>query len=139
MKKTSWMAIVAICVSLCASVVAAQQKPEKPRNPAQLELTMEVAATTEESYPSVLRVTVKNVGNVAVDMPMPVPGCLPHGGYFAVQLYWQPNDPSNDKGRGWGMGCGGGERLSLMERVRNNWIHLRPGEFIVSSENLRSV
>jgi hypothetical protein len=136
MKNAGWMAIAAMCVSLCVSVVAAQQKPEKPLNPAQLELTTEVAATTEEGYPSVLRITVKNAGNVAVDLPMPVVGCLPHGGNIVVHTDWKPADPNNHTGRGQGYSCGESGSPSLMERVHDKWIHLRPGEFVTSSVNL---
>ena len=136
MRKAAWVALVAMCASLCVPAVAAQQKPEKAVNPAQLELTMEVAATTEEGYPSVLRVTVKNVGNVAVDMPMPVVGCLPHGGHVSMHLEWRPNQSKNGDSKGWGEGCGEGEGPSLMDRIHDEWIHLRPGEFVISSENL---
>ena len=101
MREVGWMAIVAMCASSVLPVVAAQQKLEKPVNPAHLKLTMEVAATTEEGYPSVLRVTVKNVGNVAVDMPMPVVGCLPHGGHVSMHLEWRPNQSKNGDSKGW--------------------------------------
>jgi hypothetical protein len=139
MKKTSWMTIVAICVSLCASVVAAQQKPEKPRDPAQLELTMEVAATTKEGYPSVLRVTVKNVGIVAVDMPMPKFPCIPGGGGVEIRVQWHPNTTEDHTGRGYGRsGCSQDHFASLAVRVKEEWIHLRPGEFITVSDNFRS-
>jgi len=136
MKNTGWMAVAAMCVSLYASVVAAQQKPVKLANPAQLELTMEVAATTEEGYPSVLRVTVKNVGNVAVDMPVPVLGCSSYGGHSVVHTDWKPVDPNNHNGRGWGEGCSEDLPTPLLERVRDEWVHLRPEEFVTASENL---
>ncbi|MGB7985839.1 MAG: hypothetical protein WCF54_11800 [Terracidiphilus sp.] len=137
MRKAGWTAIAALCVGLYASVISAQQKPEKPSNPAHLELTMEVAATTEEGYPSVLRVTVKNVGNVAVDMPMPVIGCLPQHGSIFIHLEWRSIHSENHDGTGWGFGCGEGEMPSLTSRIRDEGIHLRPGEYIASSENIR--
>jgi hypothetical protein len=136
MRKANWIVVAAVSACVYGSVAAGQQKPEKPASPAHLELAMEAAATTEEGYPSVLRVTVKNVGNVAVDMPMPVIGCLPLGGHIAVQLNWRPNDPKSTSGRGWGMGCGQSDMPSLMDRVRNQWIRLRPGESVTSSENM---
>jgi hypothetical protein len=139
MTKTGRMAIVALIVSVCASAVAAQQKPEKPTNPAHLELTMEVAATTEEGYPSVLRVITKNVGNVAVDMPMPVLGCIPHGGYIVVHIKWKSSDTKNQIGGGWDFGCGKSDSPGLMERVHDKWIHLRPGEIVISSQNLHEI
>ena len=137
MRKASWAVFLATGACLHASMTVGQETQEKPVNPVHLELTMEVAATTDEGYPSVLRVTVRNVGNVAVDLPMPALGCLPRGGHVAIHLDWHPSDPSSDNGRGWGMGCGSSDIPNLMIRVRSEWIRLHPGEFIVSSENLR--
>ena len=35
------------------------------------------------------------------------------------------------------MACGQTDMPSLMDRVRNEWLRLQPGEFITSSENIR--
>ena len=75
---------------------------------------MEVALTTEEGYPAVLRVTVKNVGNVAVDMPMPVVGCLPQRGSIFIHLEWRSMHSENHGGLGWGFGCGEGDSTSIV-------------------------
>jgi len=137
MRKPSRVALTAaaLCIG-CAAIAAAQQKVEKSPNPAKLELTAEVATTTEEGYPAVPRITVTNVGNVAIDMPMPALECLPHGGYVVIHLSWTPENLDGLTGRGWGQGCGRTHSESLLKRVQTEWIHLRPGEFIVSSENL---
>jgi hypothetical protein len=120
-------------------IAVGQLNKEKPLNPAQLELTMEVAATTEEGYPLVLRVTVKNVGNVAVDMPMPMVPCVPGGGGVEMRFEWHPKNPGDLRGKGSsGTSCMQDHFASLMYRVRHDWIHLQPGEFITVSESLRS-
>ena len=115
-----------------------QQKKEMPRNPVHLELTTEVAATTEEGYPSVLRITIKNVGNVAVDMPMPMVPCVPGGGGVEMRFEWNSSDPGDHSGVGTtGTSCWQEHFASLMYRVSHDWIHLQPGEFITVSESLR--
>jgi hypothetical protein len=131
------MVIMLAGAGIWNSMAAGQQKTEKPVSSAHLEVMVEVAATTEDGYPSVLRVTVKNVGDVAVDMPMPVVGCKPHGGHIAIHVNWKPSDETVGKGRGWGEGCGESEGPSLKERIRDEWIHLKPDEFIVISDNFR--
>jgi hypothetical protein len=102
MKPGFSVAMIVALMSVGTTMATGQQKAEKPANMVHLELTAEVAATTEEGYPSVLRVTVKNIGNMAVDMLMPVLGCVPRGGYIAFHLKWQPDDPNSHSGRGWG-------------------------------------
>ena len=131
------VAVAAVCAG--AAIAAAQAKVEKTPNPAHLELTAEVAATTDEGYPSVLRITLKNVGNVAVDMPMPKLGCVLRGGGIEVHLSWTPSDQGSGSGmgRGWGVACGQTDMPKLLNRVRNEWILLRPGESVVESEDLR--
>jgi len=114
----------------------AVQQTEKPFNPAQLELTPEVADTTEEGYPAVLRVTIKNIGNVAVDMPMPEAYCLPRGGSIDVHLTWSSESPEQT-GLGWGGACAETDIPHLIDQVRQHWIRLQPGEFIAMSESIR--
>jgi hypothetical protein len=131
------VAMIVVLMSAVTVMATGQQKTEKPANPVHLELTAEVAATTEEGYPAALRVTVKNVGNMAVDMSMPVLGCLPQGGHLFIHLEWWPDDPNNHSSRGWGEGCGEGDMPSLTNRIRDEGIRLRPGEYITSCENIR--
>jgi hypothetical protein len=115
-----------------------QQKTEKTSDHAHLELTADVAATTEEGYPEALRVTIKNVGNVAVDMPMPTAPCVPGGGGVEMRFEWHPKDPGDHSGMSTsGTSCMQDHFASLMYRVRHDWIHLQPGEFIIVSESLR--
>jgi len=141
MKTAGWITFAAMSAGLFASAAQAQQKQEKSINPVQLEVSMDVATTTEEGYPSALRITVKNIGNVAVDMPLPVVGCLPQDGHLFVRLEWHPIHSDSMHGHGWGESCGEGcgdcMKLSLTNRIRKEGIHLRPGEFITSSENMQ--
>jgi hypothetical protein len=139
MKKPSRVALtaVALCIG-CQAIAGAQQKPEKSPNPARLELTAEVATTTEEGYPAVLRITLTNAGNVAVDMPMPGAPCVPGGGGVEVRAQWSPTDPKDLRGGGsTGTGCTQEHFPSLTFRVSHQWIRLRPGEFITVSEDIR--
>jgi len=86
----------------------------------------------------VLRITLRNVGNIAVDLAMPNIGCPGGDGAVFVQYRWHSNDPNDLSGYGWG--CGGGgldHQLSLLTRVREEWIRLQPGEFVTQSTNIR--
>jgi len=74
--KPGFRAVIVALMSAGTAMAAGQQKTEKPPNPVYLELSAEVATTTDDGYPAALRITVKNVGNVAVDMPIPISPCL---------------------------------------------------------------
>lgn len=115
----------------------AQLKAADPLNAAPLGLSAEVAATTQQGQPAVLRITLKNSGNIAADLPMPGIGCSSDDGALIVRFEWHSNDPNDHSGRGWGCGGGSDHGQSLMDRVRNQWIELQPGEFLTVSENLR--
>lgn len=103
---------------------------------AQLELTMQIATTDEDGRPTALLVTIKNAGGVPVDMPVLQSSCLPDGG-VRIQMSWTSSDPDNQTGRGWGRGCGVTDRPSLITRLKNEWIRLRPGEFVTTTETIR--
>jgi len=138
MRKGLGRVCVAAIVCAGAMMAAGQVKVEKAPSPAHLELTAEVAATTDEGYPSVLRITIKNVGNVAVDMPMPKAPCVPGDGGVMVRSEWRPSDPEDHTASFSGIaGCAMDHFPSLKFRVAHQWIRLRPGEFIVISESLR--
>jgi len=126
---------LAIFMAIGSQLAGGQPKAENPRNPVNLELTAEVAATTEDGYPSALRITLKNVGDMAEDMPMPNFGCPGGDGALHVQVEWQ----SEDGMAGSGGGCGGrlDHRPPLIERVRHEWLRLQPGEFLVMSQSIR--
>ena len=111
------------------------QTPESTAIQVQLELTAEVATTTDDGYPSALRVTLRNVGGTAVDMPMNAGGCLPDRG-LGVEAYWTPDD--EQMGSGSGGACGSNNEESLMSRIKRQWIRLRPGEFITETLSLLS-
>jgi len=131
--------VVVIIVALVAAVVCApssgQGQPVKSPSPARLELSFEVTSTTDEGYPAILQITLKNIGNVTVDLPWEKAPCLPDGG-IEVQSKWSSSD--SNMGRGGGSGCAVGHPPSLTERIKNHWIRLRPGESLISSENFRS-
>lgn len=121
----------------CAASVWAQVKPVVEASPAQLELTAEVAATNEQGQPAALRISLKNAGNVAVDLPMLEMGCGGEDGGYDLKLDWHPNDTKYPT-PGLGCGRGFGDRPSLMTRAQNEWLRLQPGEFITVTESLRS-
>jgi hypothetical protein len=125
--------IVAAVMIPCG--VRGQQKAAKSESPAQLELSVEVAATTDEGYPSALRITISNVGSVAVDMPVLKRGCSPDNG-IQVQSVWIPDSPTAGE-IGSGGGCIVGVAPSLRERLQNDWIRLRPSEFMTDTERVQ--
>lgn len=115
-------------LALCAGTANSQSLPKRHASLAQLELTMEVAATTEAGNPSALRVTVKNVGNVAVSMPMLRDGCHPDNG-VQLESSWSN---AGGFGGGTGGGCGVTDQPTMMDRAKGQWILLRPGEFMTT-------
>ena len=106
-----------------------QSAGKKPLSLAHLELTAEVAATTDEGYPSALRVTVRNVGNLVVTMPILGGDCHPDNG-VKVESFWISIDEQS--GTGGGGGCGISDQPSLLARARQKWIRLAPGEFMTT-------
>ena len=132
------LGIVTVCTAALVSASAlAQQQSIKPPSPARLELSFEVTSTTDEGYPAILQITLKNVGDVTLDLPWEKAPCLPDGG-VEVQSKWTASDPNNPMGSGGGSGCGVAHSPSLSERIKTRWIRLRPGESFISSENFRS-
>jgi hypothetical protein len=131
-------ALAAIFLPVLAFSVAmqAQQKPHRPASLARLEVSSEIATTTQQGQPAVMRITLKNICDVAVDLPMPSVNCSSEDGTLSVEILWHSDDPDDQTSSG--RGCGGSltDRPSLMDRVRNGWIHLLPGEFLTVSENL---
>ncbi len=114
---------------MLAAQSSGDEKPEKQPNPVQLELTMDVATTTDDGLPAALRFTITNIGNVAVDMPMPAIDCQGSNGAIRVPSVARLDGPGTPAG---GHGCGGGiyGGLSFMEGVKSRWFHLRPGEYL---------
>ena len=128
---------VLMLLSLLAQAMYSQQpKQHQPASLAQLDLSSEIAATTQQGKPAVIRITLKNIGNIAVDLPMPNTSCVNEDGSVIVKLVWSSSDP--DDHTGFGEVCGGGitDRPSLMDRARNEWVHLLPGEFLTFNENI---
>jgi len=72
--------VTAWVVAVVYASAFAQQQSIKPPNPARLELSFEVTSTTDEGYPAILQITLKNAGNVTGDLPWGKAPCLPGGG-----------------------------------------------------------
>ncbi len=122
--------LISMSVGLSAH---AQSSTRRAPSAAQLELSAEIAATTDEGYPAALRVTLKNIGNVAVTTPLLGSGCHPDNG-VRIERFWTSVD--DQRGIGGGGGCGISDQPSLDERVRKMWIHLAPGEFMTATLRL---
>ena len=123
-----------ICISSIAALILSSGTGLHPQNGkkeslAQLELTTEVAASTAEGYPAALRVTLRNVGNLAVTMPLLGSDCHPENGVQLVSFWLSVDEKS---GTGGGIGCGMSDRPTLQARVRSQWIQLAPGEFMTT-------
>jgi hypothetical protein len=116
-------------IALAAPAIA-QDKPPLHSTLARLELSMEIATIDDNGYPSALRITIKNVGGVPVDMPVLKGACNPENG-VRVGATWIADD-SIGNGIGSGGGCGG-EGASLIERLRW-WVRLRPSESMTTTE-----
>lgn len=94
-----------------------QIKRQRLPSPAQLQVSVEQATTTNDGRPSALRVIVKNAGNLAVWMPALGQECT------WVYIEWS--------GELSGYGCGdSGARWHTPERIAKDWVQLRPGEFM---------
>lgn len=116
--------------------IAARGRQNPTKSLTQLELGVEIATTEDDGHPTALSVTVKNAGGVAVDMPILHTSCMPDGG-VQIRMSWTSSDPHNQTGRGWGGGCLVTDRPSLITRIKNEWIRLRPGEFVTTTESIR--
>ncbi|MFP5234679.1 MAG: hypothetical protein ACLGSD_02155 [Acidobacteriota bacterium] len=127
----------AACVSALPGPAAGQSAAPVIMPRAHLTLSSEVATTTDEGYPSSLRVTLTNAGDMAVSMPLLMQGCGPSNG-VQVMVTWVPSGSSN-QGLGTGRNCGTGHQPLYEEWVRNEWLRLRPGEFMTITVALPSL
>jgi len=66
---------------------------------------------------------------------MPEVGCVSGDGGLEIRLLWHSLDGKS--GAGGGCSAGSSDRPRLLDRARDAWIRLQPGEFIVASESLR--
>ncbi len=114
-----------------------QRQTEQNENPVHLDLSVEIAARTVQGLPAALRITLKNVGVMAADLPMPSIGCGNEDGSLEIKLKWSSDDPENHAGFGGGCGSATSDRLPLVERASKEWIRLQPGEFLTFTESLR--
>lgn len=122
------LAAVAVA-SVFVHPAAAQARLVNPPG-VKLELTMEVATTTEDGLPEALQFTLTNVGSVAVSIPAPAIDCGGSNGSIFVEVQIHFDGPEGPKA---GHGCGGsimGSALPFAEKVRKEWLHLRPGDHL---------
>jgi hypothetical protein len=128
-------AAVLLIIAAFVAPMIGQSKAPGPESPAKLELSVEVATTDDDGYPSALLITISNVGGVAVDMPVLQEDCTPDNGYH-VHFAWTPDESSDGLGEGYGYGCGTGGQPSLMFRVQHAWVRLRPGESMTQTKRI---
>lgn len=113
----------------------AQKAPRPPANSGKLELSSEVATTTEEGCPSSVRVTITNVGYTPAIMPTLRQGlCGPERGIHVV-MTWTAADRHSGSGGSWDDCVGSG--LTVQSLIRRSWVLLRPGEFMTETIDLR--
>jgi hypothetical protein len=138
MKRVFAVAMFCAASGMLAAQSPAGEKPAKQPNPVQLELTMEVATTTEDGLPAALRFTLTNIGNVAGDMPYPGIDCHGSNGGIFVRAKVRLDGPSNG---GSGHSCAGGliDGPSFSEMVKSSWVHLRPGESLTFTGDRRNM
>lgn len=130
------------CLFLALSVTPrscpSQQPAAASPGVARLELTMEIAATTEDGQPTALRFTLRNIGAVSVDIPAPAIDCTGGNGSIRIRTVIHFD---GSQGTGRGHGCGGGvfDGPVLLVRIRTQWFHLRPGEYLIFTGDARSM
>ena len=120
---------------------AQSERTDPPANPpgVRLELTMEVATTTQDGLPAALRFTLANIGSVAVEIPWPAIDCAGSNGSIRIETVVRFDGPQ--PGETYGHGCGGGvdHELPLLDQIRTQWFHLRPGEYLVFTGDRRNM
>jgi len=115
------------------TVASAQSQAKEEMRTAGLELRIEVATTNEDGSPQALRFTLTNVGNRAIELPMPAIDCTTRFGSIIVRskvIATKKDEFVSMRGHGCGSGSEGGN-VSLLEEIRSSWFHLEPGEYLV--------
>jgi hypothetical protein len=130
--------VLSISVLLCISTAAVTQSPSPPETSVQLEMALEVATTTPEGLPAALRFTLKNIGYSAVDLPLPALDCSGNNGTVRIRAAVHHERPETG---GYGHGCmvGTDHEPSLVDRVRTQWFHLLPGEYLTLTGDRRQL
>jgi hypothetical protein len=119
------------------SAAAQDRQPDPPA--VRLELTMEIATTTDNGLPAALRFTLTNIGSVAVDLPHPSISC-PGSPVGDIRIETVIHFDGKEGAVG-GYGCGGSyvHDLSFVAEIKRNWFHLRPGEYLVFTGDRRTM
>jgi hypothetical protein len=103
MRSTFCIASILLLVATVETRANSQRMAKNAPALAQLELTAEVAATTDQGYPSALRVTLRNVVNRTVTMPVMGGDCHPDNGVRSESFWMSIDEQSGMAGGG---GCG---------------------------------
>ena len=135
-----------ICISSILALIlstsidlGAQTGTKNPTSPTKLGLTLEVATTNEDGSPQALRFTLTNEGDTGVDLPMPALDCVTSNGrvYLHSKII---TGKTGELGFGHGCGSGGGHGYrSSVARIKTEWLHLEPGEFLVFTGDGRTM
>jgi hypothetical protein len=128
MRKPRTILVVCLAVGSLPAVHFIQAQSSAARNLAQLDLRMAVATTTDEGAPEALQFTLTNVGKSTIILPAPSIDCSGENGTIALRSIVRNN--SSGRGRGHGCMTGTSDEPPLIERVKTNWLHLRPGDSI---------
>jgi hypothetical protein len=137
MKAHVW-AYSLLALSFVFHRAAAQQTTAASKEVARLDLSIEVATTTDAGLPAALRFTLTNAGNVPVEVPFPAMDCDGPDGSIRIQTVIHFDE---GEGQRFGHGCGGSvsDRPTLLVRIRTRWFHLRPGEYLTFTGDARSM
>ncbi|HEV2133016.1 MAG TPA: hypothetical protein VGR47_02015 [Terracidiphilus sp.] len=138
MKRRHAIPVLCMAAGLMTAFAAGHQAAQKRADPVQLELTMDVATTTNDGSPAAVRFTLTNAGYSAVDLPIPAIDCSGDVGSIVVRAVVHQEGPGSG---GYGHGCGGGmgDLPPFLTRVKSTWLHLRPGEYLTFTGDLRSM
>lgn len=136
MRRTLTIPVLCVAAGLMTAFAAGQQPAQRQADPVQLELTMEVATTTNDGSPAALRFTLTNVGYSAVDLPIPAIDCSGDSGSIVIRAVVHQEGPGSGA-YGHGCGSGMGDAPPFLKRVKSTWFHLRPGEYLTFTGDLR--
>lgn len=120
---------------LMATMACAQRTRPAPSASSRLQLSVEVATTTEEGTPSSVQVTITNIASAPAIMPVLHQGiCAPERGIH-VEMTWVAADRRTGSG-GSSNDCAG-SGLTVSTLIRKDWVLLRPGESMTETIGLR--
>lgn len=120
---------------MIASMAFAQRTRPAPSASSRLQLSAEVATTTEEGYPSSVQVTITNIASASAIMPVLREGiCTPERG-IRLEMTWAAADRRTGSGKSFNNCVDSGLPVSTL--IRKDWVLLRPGESMTETIGLR--